>query len=138
MNPPSTPADLPDPSLQAFTKLWAKLILTHTTDNTPEQSFSRPFILEDVTWAKNRVKTLYLGGAEGLDKVNYHDFMRIPNGDLLTLYNTCISSCNSLHLWLTTILVVIQEEELLSHRPKRVQGCWSRILHAESPDTPHW
>ena len=99
MNPPPTPADLPDPSLQAFTKLWAKLILTHTTDNTPEQSFSRPFILEDVTWAKNRVKTLYLGGAEGLDKVNYHDFMRIPNGDLLTHHHATPLTFGSLLSW---------------------------------------
>ena len=70
MNPSSTPADpdLTDTALQDFTKLRANLIPTHTTDSTPEQSFSRPFILDDVTWAKNRVKTLYLGGAEGLDK----------------------------------------------------------------------
>jgi hypothetical protein len=107
MNPPR---DLPssfDADLYALHRLTANVIPPCTTDTTPSGDFSRPFLEEEVDWAKRRVRKHSLNSAKGIDGISYDRVVNFPTADLTALFNMCVEKCDLPQVWLTTLLVGI-------------------------------
>lgn len=107
MNPPAVLPSSFDARLYALHHLTSNVIPPCTIDITPNRYFSRPFVDEDVDWAKCRVRKHSLNSAKGVDGISYDRILNFPTPDLTSLFNMCVEKCDVPQIWLTTLLVGI-------------------------------
>ena len=117
MNPPN---DLPssfDAGLYALHNLISSLIPPCTADATPNGDFSRPFLEEEIDWAKRKVRKHSLNSAKGIDGISYDRIVNFPTADLAALFNMCVEKCDVPQIWLTMLLVGILKPDRLVLAP---------------------
>ncbi|KAI5895923.1 uncharacterized protein SCHCODRAFT_02491516 [Schizophyllum commune H4-8] len=74
--------------LHVATRDEAEMIPECTTDRTPGDIFSRPFIDDKLDWVKQRLREHIGRIAAGIDQVTYQDILSTPNDALASLCNT--------------------------------------------------
>ncbi|KAJ7167375.1 hypothetical protein C8R43DRAFT_877688, partial [Mycena crocata] len=67
-------------------KHLADLLPARTVDTTPNQTFSRPFTIEDIEEVKCHIRKHNIKSAPGMDRVSYRKILEIPNDILVQLF----------------------------------------------------
>jgi exonuclease III len=110
MNPAVQPPLWFDRDIRRLRDRLSNAIPPITVDRTPQQFFTRPFLLDDIEWAKEHLARRHTKASPGLDKVSYQTVVDIPNEALLALFNACIHSLDAPQDWFTTILVGVLKQ----------------------------
>lgn len=107
MNPPKEiPAHF-DSGLYALNHLTASAIPDATVDVSPNADFSRPFVVDELEWAKRHIRTHSLNTAKGIDRVAHERLLDLDTKDLVELANLCVSTRSAPRVWLCSLLVGI-------------------------------
>lgn len=111
LNPPAHMPEHFDAHVKRIHNLMSASIPNHTVDRTPEEFFTRPFVEDELEWAKAKLAKRDTKTARGIDAVSYKTIASLPNDALASLFNDCISQLDAPQNWFTTVLVGILKKD---------------------------
>ncbi|TFY50289.1 hypothetical protein EVJ58_g11109, partial [Rhodofomes roseus] len=110
-----------------------KAVPDETVDVTEQGHFVRPWAMNEVEDAKAHIREHSLKSATGIDKVAYERVLRIPNEELLHLFQACVDSRDAPTTWLTASLIGIGKRgkdlgDPTNYRAVGLESCMLKML----------
>ena len=132
MNPSTTTPESFDTSLLCLNMAMAKAIPSQTVDLTPDQFFSKPFSVEEISDAKTHLKDRK-NSARGADHIGYKEILDIDNLALASLLNLSVEKRGAPSSWLSTVIVAIikpgkQMDDPNNYRAVGLESCLLKLM----------
>lgn len=111
----------------------ADSIPARTIDYSDGQWFSRPWVIADIEWCKDHIKTKGPGSASGLDESTYKLIMDLDNNEIVSLFNRAFDLLDGPTIWFRTLVMGILKRGRYpldpdSYRAVALEGCLLKML----------
>lgn len=130
-HPEVTPASFDVEALEE-NRARARLLPSTSPDTTSAKHFSRPFTMEEIDWAKQKVRR-HTKSAAGIDQITYKEITEVPSEKIRQLFQACVDGNAAPGKWLVSVIIGIPKpgkdpKNTASYRLICLESCLLKML----------